>query len=565
MAASAAAQGPPPGVDTSVGPPPGVVIPADGPPPSFDFLTPPGTNLAASRAPALLATSILTTILAAGFVAVRIYRTFQIKRFRGDDHLIVLSLIFHLATNAIIWASIRYGEGKHVGAITNAEHRTLALKLSIICQFVGTFAIVFAKVSVGATLLQLKLGRSFDIMVVVCLIIATFGNFFAAIVVLAGCRTRYLFYTGRDLPCVPLDLFPVSTYFRAGGNILVDAVFVFAPMWFLRKIQLTPRDRLAMQVLLSFIFTATVFAIANAVKVRDTLRNGIDMTWNTALILCFQCSEVSFCIMAACLPAIRHMLGKRFPKRWRFWQGTNPHSTSISKSNNRMSWFFRRNDGQPRFLAAHIPSYSSNRNSGESHIMAAKHQNDHRYIPMSIFDREKAIVDEDDEYYTPRHPEPTAKIDSRLSTPFSPTSPTKVEFASEYRNTLRAQDDPTDKWPLHGNDEKPILSAAGHEVEGSSSGSEWTMSAGDHHAQRWSENTGQGVESIVSPMTPVAAAELDARHIAELEAGKRVAELDGRRKGNMRKSEMQNTTFFEEETPGPRTQNGFWGRDRKAT
>ncbi|KAG8628807.1 hypothetical protein KVT40_002672 [Elsinoe batatas] len=569
MASFAAAQGPPPGTFAAGGPPPGVDVPVNGqtgPPPGFDFLMPAGTDLTESRAPALVTVSVIGTIFATAFVAIRIYRTVQIRRFRGDDHLILASIIFHLATNALIFSSIHYGEGKHIGTITNSDHRTMAMKLSIIVQFVGTFSIVLAKISVGATLLQLKLGKAFDVLVVVCLIIATVGNFFASLVVLGGCRTRYLFYTGRDLPCAPLILFPVSTYFRATSNILVDAVFVFAPMWFLREIQLTPRDRLAMQVLLSFIFSATIFAVVNAAKIQGTLRNGIDMTWNTALILCFQCAEVSFCIMAACLPAIRHMLGKRFPKRWRFWQTMNSMTNSTSSGTHRgKSWFLRRGEGKPQFMAPNMPGYNK-RDSGETHIMTTKAQrNEHKYVPMSIFDREKAIVDEDDEHYAAS--QQPRRNDFRLSEPFTPTSPTKVAFANEYRNTLRAQNRDVEKYPMQAEDEKPIFMVGRRESRAGSSGSEWTESPDHHRGQHWAGSSDNGESSVVSPMSASATnlAELDARHMVELEADRRVVELDGRRRGDMRRSQMETSIFPEASATSPRTNGGFWGRDRRAT
>lgn len=517
------------------GPPPGISIPTDGatgPPPNLDFLTPPGTNLADDRGPALIAISVLGVVVSGFFVALRLYRTVQIKKFRGDDHLIVVAMLFHLATVAITIASVHYGEGKHIAAITNLDYRTKAMKLSIITQFIGSFAIVFAKISVGATLLQLKLGRTFDVLVVICLFIATVGNFFASIVVFAGCRTRYLFYTGRDLPCLGVETFGPSTIFRAAGNVLVDTVFVLAPMWFLRKIKLTPRDRLAMNLLLSFIFTyvlcegctsnlltdlsATVFAIANAVKVRDSLRNGIDMTWNTALVVCFQIAEVSLCIMAASLPSIRHMLGRRFPKQWRFWHtnssssgSSNPSKNSITKT---ITSTFRRSANQPQLQPPHF-SNSLRDSADPSNMAGHHHQRSGSQIPLtSIFDYERHNA-----YRDSSRPRPLARIDYRLSEPFSPVSPTKVEFANDHRDPLPNDEPDGEKgWPLQDEEEKGIISA--NEREGSSS-DEWTISPGSYQGHAWERQCMAEVDGSASCQCFPSQHTAGTRHgVAELEA-----------------------------------------------
>ncbi|PNS15093.1 hypothetical protein CAC42_2322 [Sphaceloma murrayae] len=524
----AAQGGPPPGIPTTAA----STTPQSGP----DVLSPPGADLDANRAPGLLAASIIGTLLAAGFVGLRIWRTIEIKKFRGDDHLIAFSMFFHLATTITIFVSVGYGEGKHVAAIPE-DHRLTALRLTIITQCIGAIALVLAKISVGATLLQLKLGRTFDVLVVVCLVVAAVGNFLNSIVVFGGCRTRHLFYTGRDLPCIPVQFFAASTWLRAAGNVLADTFFVVAPIWFLRKIRLTPRDRIAMHLLLSFIFTATVFAVANAITVRDSLRNGIDMTWNTAIVLCFQSAEVSFCIMAACLPSIRHMLGSRFPQRWRFW---HPLSSADLRSTTSRTGPFARRHSSPGATICGLP-FRKRGTAADASVgpkidtLRSLHQDDLQVVAAY----------------------PTGggrgKMDFPLPSPRAP-SPTRLAFAKEYRRMLRS--DGETGWPLRGSseDEKAFFDGRDRDDGGSSS---WSVSEGE----REMASPGTGRVGLF-PFASVdrrggnggGLAELEAqRHVVELEAQRATAELEGGPMAHEMEEQRRVVEMEEQGTGGMRT------------
>lgn len=107
-----------------------------------------------------------------------------------------------------------------------------------------------------------------------------------------------------------------------GGNITVDIIYVVAIEVFLHRVKLSPRDRNAVRVVLLFMLTATI-CCAIKISAFPALFKSMDVTHDAIEVAALSAAEMNLTLSAACLPAVRLVFGKYFPRNFIFWKNTH--------------------------------------------------------------------------------------------------------------------------------------------------------------------------------------------------------------------------------------------------
>lgn len=244
------------------------------------------------RAVAICVTTGLFVVSTGGFLAMRAFHKYRAPyaRYAIDDVLLMVAMLLFLGQSGLLLAAVKYGYGEHIAQIIHDRPASVAaaLKLPLYAQAVASFALCFAKLSVGATLLHLcrgvtyldkRLARTYKVMIVFAIVLAVLGNVITVAFILTGCSPGQ---SRASLCKTPPTL---AAYIQLGSNLAVNLIFVFSTMWLLRKLKLGSRDRLAIDLLLCFMFSASITSIIKAVKVPDALLDpATDLTWEIPVI-----------------------------------------------------------------------------------------------------------------------------------------------------------------------------------------------------------------------------------------------------------------------------------------
>lgn len=222
---------------------------ADGPP----SLGPPQPG---DRSGGLIALVVVCCFLCVTFVGLRMIRAWKIRTFRLEDGVILSALVLILVPSILNAVATRYGSGKHISAIPTQD-LYWATRLPLVAAPILGVDVFLAKLSVGLTLMHLDISRTYKLCVAFGVFISFVGNLFYIIALSNTCRPTdaRAGTTPLDQHCFSLNTAAVASYTQASCNIFTDIALVVIPLWYLRKVRLSSRDRAALNVLLYLMLT----------------------------------------------------------------------------------------------------------------------------------------------------------------------------------------------------------------------------------------------------------------------------------------------------------------------
>ncbi|KAI0802401.1 hypothetical protein GGR55DRAFT_451446 [Xylaria sp. FL0064] len=232
-------------------------------------------------------------------------------RLGADDYTILVSLAFAVATDVLnVWGCY-YGYGKHAATLTEHE-RYEAFKSFYLTQITYKTSINLTKSSI--LLLYLRIFTGVKWFRRTCLIVLTFVALYCVAVIIATifqCIPVAAAFdkTITDKVCINNGRF---WFANAGFSIASDIIILTIPMPLVYSLQI-PRVQKAA---LFFVFTLGAFVVITSclrattlnlqAKSRDPLYDVASTMWTVI--------EMNVAIICACLPQIRPLLVKVFPK-----------------------------------------------------------------------------------------------------------------------------------------------------------------------------------------------------------------------------------------------------------
>ncbi|KAI1364770.1 hypothetical protein F5Y08DRAFT_328499 [Xylaria arbuscula] len=232
-------------------------------------------------------------------------------RLGADDHTIIVSLAFAMATDVLtVWACYN-GYGKHAATLTENQ-RYEAFRAFYLTQITYKTSINLTKSSV--LLLYLRIFKGVKWFRRACFITLAFVAIYCVAVVVATifqCIPVAAAFdkTITDKVCINNGHF---WFANVGFSIASDIIILIMPMPLVYSLQI-PRVQKAA---LFFVFALGVFVVITSclrattlnlqAKSRDPLYDVASTMWTTI--------EMSVALICACLPQIRPLIVKLFPK-----------------------------------------------------------------------------------------------------------------------------------------------------------------------------------------------------------------------------------------------------------
>ncbi|KAH9990140.1 hypothetical protein F4779DRAFT_610148 [Xylariaceae sp. FL0662B] len=227
-----------------------------------------------------------------------------------DDYAILVSLGFALASGGIMLAACHYGYGRHIKALSPPE-RYQALKYFYLCQITYKSCINLTKAAI--LLLYLRIFNGIRWFKWTCCFVLT-------------CVVMYCVasVTATIFQCTPIDkAFDKSIegacidnghfwFANAGFSIATDIIILVIPMPLVYALQIPKVQKIA----LIMVFTLGVFVLITSclrITTIDLQATTPDPTYDIASTM-WTIIEMNVAVVCACLPQIRPLIMKLFPR-----------------------------------------------------------------------------------------------------------------------------------------------------------------------------------------------------------------------------------------------------------
>ncbi|ORY59185.1 uncharacterized protein BCR38DRAFT_498924 [Pseudomassariella vexata] len=246
-------------------------------------------------------------------VATRFWsRVKQGGRVGPDDYIILVSLMCSLASSAIMLASCHYGYGKHIVTLTGYE-RAEALKLFWACQITYKACINLTKISILLLYLRIFAAIRWFRWICIFMAIATAIYCVASIVATIVQCTPIAYAWDKTIQNGQVNVNNLQFWYaNAGFSIATDVIILLLPMPLVYTLQI-PRIQ---KVALAFVFMLGVFVVITSclrVTSIDMQAKTTDKTYDIVSTM-WTIIEMNVAIVCACLPQIRPLIVKLFPK-----------------------------------------------------------------------------------------------------------------------------------------------------------------------------------------------------------------------------------------------------------
>ncbi|KAI1496459.1 hypothetical protein F5X99DRAFT_400376 [Biscogniauxia marginata] len=284
---------------------------------------------AESNAPLVYTPAWIFVFVCPLVVGTRIWsRTRKGGNLGADDYTILVSLVFALASGAIMLVGCHYGYGRHMKSLSAADSYE-ALKYFYLCQITYKTSINMTKASILLLYLRIFSGvRWFKwtcVFVLTCVILYCIASVTATILQCAPITAA--FDKTIDHHCIDNSYF---WFANAGFSIATDVIILTVPMPLVYSLQI-PRVQ---KVALIIVFTLGVFVVITSclrVTTIDLQAKSLDPLYDIASTM-WTIIEMNVAVICACLPQIRPLVIKLFPKLMPAYYGSRDKSHKPSSN-----------------------------------------------------------------------------------------------------------------------------------------------------------------------------------------------------------------------------------------
>ncbi|KAJ5194840.1 uncharacterized protein N7498_008278 [Penicillium cinerascens] len=259
---------------------------------------------------ALVVTASLTS-LAAVIVSLRLFARLKLMKATGtEDWLILASLVFSIIYLALVAAQFHFGMGVHSDQLSP---RMLQEQLKCLWAAIPMYnaSLGLTKLSILFQYLRIFPARSFRIACyVVMAIVATYSSW-AIVSGYVNCVPVAKFWN-HDMPGNCLN-FEAVWFFNASMNIATDVTLLIMPMPLLAQLQLPRMQKIA----LMGVFAMGILVVITSVLRLSSLRivaKSTDTSYSNVGAAYWTAAECNVAIICACLPFLRPIISRIFPK-----------------------------------------------------------------------------------------------------------------------------------------------------------------------------------------------------------------------------------------------------------
>ncbi|KAI1371082.1 hypothetical protein F4677DRAFT_436728 [Hypoxylon crocopeplum] len=298
------------------------------------------------RAPTLITLYSAECGIALLFLALRLWARIIIRGIGRDDVFMVATWVLFAILTAFVGVIGAYGGDRHVYYL-EPEQAILVTKLNWIAQSVGITALGTGKVAVCFLMLRLfgaiSIWRKNGIWVL--MVLTSILTILTVIFTYVQCKDPAALWdpaVRSTTYCWEPTIQSYLSIFTQSVNCAVDFALAFLPVTFIWNLQLPPRQRIGLMLLLSGgLFSGICAAIKTSQLVYLASRS--DFTWETYGLFSWASCEIFVIIICGCIPPLKP-LWDRFRLNTQVCTMTSGGQASGTRSSQEKYWWssFRR-------------------------------------------------------------------------------------------------------------------------------------------------------------------------------------------------------------------------------
>ncbi|APA14512.1 hypothetical protein sscle_13g092820 [Sclerotinia sclerotiorum 1980 UF-70] len=315
----------------------------------------------ANRGPQIQGVVIFFIVLTTVSVWLRTYcRAFIIKNFGWDDILAVISWAFFLVYSSFALLAVTYGSGQHVWDIP-PEHVPIGLKYWWLCEPVYVVSNMALKLSIAVFLLRLSNLPMHRYIILGTLVVCEIGGIFYFLVFIFQCQPSNYFwtkYTGGTGKCINANIPVDAGYAYSAITCATDWILSLIPIWVVWNLQMTPRDKISVAIILAMGAVASTATIIRIPYLHD-LSNIADFLFATVDIAIWSTAETGIGITACSVATLRPLFRSFFARTKMFGSSTkgpsNPSNAWGGYGDTKGSGYIKQkslNDGGSRIASS---------------------------------------------------------------------------------------------------------------------------------------------------------------------------------------------------------------------
>ncbi|KAL2853280.1 hypothetical protein BJY01DRAFT_259308 [Aspergillus pseudoustus] len=277
---------------------------------------------------AMVVTAVLTGISIV-IVAMRLYTRIGLIKMTGrEDWTILLSLVFAIAYLGLVIAQYYYGMGVHSDEL---PRHILKEQLKHLWAAIPMYnaSLALTKISILFQYLRIFPSYRFCIICYIVLGVVILYSTWAIVSGFVNCVPVAKFWD-REMPGTCLS-FEALWFFNASMNITTDLTLLVLPMPLISKLHLPKRQKMALLAVFALGGLVVITSILRLSSLRTVAKSN-DTSWSNVGAAYWTAAECNVAIICACLPFIRPLISRIFP---RFLSTNSYNKNRYTLNNNR--------------------------------------------------------------------------------------------------------------------------------------------------------------------------------------------------------------------------------------
>ncbi|EPS31207.1 hypothetical protein POX_h09506 [Penicillium oxalicum] len=268
---------------------------------------------------AIVVVGLVMLILALIAVSLRIFvRVHVVRAFGWDDGIMLFALVFFIVFITCSIVGSFYGGGRSTSDYPSAAYYRISLLYWWLCEVFYTWSSALAKLSIAVALLRLTIDRVHRTIIFLVMGVTIAVSLMFWIALLLNCRPVSYFWDSANPTktgtCMSLHELAMIVYVYSSFTIVCDLTLSILPIFLVWKLQMSPRTKVAVVVILSMGGIASIAVIIRIPYLH--LHADTSLLRSTYSIAIWSVVETALGIIASSLftlrPLFRWLLDEKF-------------------------------------------------------------------------------------------------------------------------------------------------------------------------------------------------------------------------------------------------------------
>ncbi|KAI1097191.1 hypothetical protein F4804DRAFT_328354 [Jackrogersella minutella] len=270
-----------------------------------------GSSNSGDLRPVVLAIAWVFAGISTSIVALRFYvRLVILRKFKLDDYIILITLLFGLGNSVCLTISSYWGLGKHIQTIESDYMSIIYFgKWVYICEFFSIMCPGFGRISFAFLLLDLtppsKARRRFLWAIIFIQFVADVGT---VIIIFAQCKPIEGFWDKRiKATCWPADTQVYAGYLQGSICAAVDLALAIFPSSLFWSLNMHWKQKAFLSGIMGLGIFAMIASIMKTIYLREITATS-DQSYNMAMLAIWWTLEANLVLIAVSIPTVRPIL-----------------------------------------------------------------------------------------------------------------------------------------------------------------------------------------------------------------------------------------------------------------